>query len=151
MILFWSISVVVFVLDRITKIILTNNFLAGESFVVIEKIFSITFVKNTGSAFGLFPNATQFFIWTSLLTIILITIFSFRMRRDNFLIKFSLALVMGGAMGNLFDRLCFGYVIDFLDFRIWPVFNAADSAITAGCVLLAFKMLFTPSVKGDKK
>lgn len=52
-----------------------------------------------------------------------------------------MALIMGGAIGNLFDRLLFGYVVDFLDFKIWPVFNVADSAITVGCVLLAVKVL----------
>lgn len=150
MIFFWFVVAAVFVLDRITKIILTNNLLVGNSLVVIEKIFSITFIRNTGSAFGLFPHATQFFIWISILTIILITIFSFHLKKDSLWIRFGLALVMGGAIGNLFDRLCFSYVIDFLDFKIWPVFNVADSAISAGCVLLAIKMLMSSS-KGNKK
>jgi signal peptidase II len=141
---FLYLAIIVFVLDRITKIIVTKILLSSESLPVIHRIFSITLVKNTGSAFGFLPQATKFFVWFSILAIIIIVIFLFRLKKKDFFVKFSLALIMGGALGNLFDRLAFGYVIDFLDFKIWPVFNLADFSISVGCLLLLFKMFTSP-------
>jgi len=133
-------AAVVFLLDRITKIIVVRKLFVDESLPVFGKIFSITYVKNTGSAFGVFPGATKIFICLSGVAIILIIVFLFHLKQKNYFTKFGLALILGGAIGNLVDRLTFGYVIDFLDFKIWPVFNLADLAISIGCFLLLFKM-----------
>ncbi|MFH1857183.1 MAG: signal peptidase II [Candidatus Omnitrophota bacterium] len=148
--LFLYIAAAIFFLDRISKTVLIKNLFPDESIAVIDKVFSITYVKNTGSAFGLFPNATGFFILISIIAIAVITVLLIRLKKEDFLIKLALALVMGGAAGNLFDRLMFGYVIDFLDFKIWPVFNLADSLITVGCGLLFFK-IFIPGRRNHDK
>lgn len=147
---FLCLAAIVFVLDRISKIILVKKLFPDESFVIFDKIFSITYVKNTGSAFGLFPGATNFFVWISVFAVILIVIFLLRLKKEDFFVKFCLALIMGGALGNLFDRLTLGYVIDFIDFKIWPVFNLADSSISIGCLLLVFKMFLPASKKYSK-
>lgn len=145
--LFLYLTVTVFVLDRISKIILTQKLFPGESVNVIEKIFYVTYVRNTGSAFGLFPDATKFFIWVSIISIILIVVFLFYIEKKDFFTKVSLTLIMSGALGNLFDRLMYGYVIDFIDVKIWPVFNLADLSISIGCLLLITKIFLPASRK----
>jgi len=100
-------------------------------------------VKNTGAAFGLFKNSTFFFILVSVAAVVVIGGILVRsVRLGEFLkrklFNFSLVLIISGAMGNLIDRARFMYVIDFIDFRIWPVFNVADSSITIGTALLIF-------------
>ena len=134
----------VVVIDRLTKHFFCSNLSRGQSIKIIPGIFHLTLVFNTGSAFGLFKEGNLFFIITSILVITLI-IFIYCLRRCHYkdmVVIAAFGLISGGAIGNLIDRVLFGYVIDFLDFRVWPVFNIADSAITAGAVLLAVKILF---------
>jgi len=98
-------------------------------------------VRNAGAAFGLFKNSAVFFILVSIAAIFIISaILARAIKQNNFsgkkLYNFGLTLIMSGAFGNLIDRIRFGYVIDFIDVRIWPVFNIADSSITIGTFLL---------------
>ena len=131
----------VVIIDRLTKQILCSNLSYDRSIKVIPGIFHLTLVRNTGSAFGLFKDWTQFFIISSVIVIALIFFYVWRCRcKDIFLIS-ALGLILGGAIGNLIDRILFGCVIDFLDFRVWPVFNIADSSITIGAMMLALKVL----------
>ncbi|KPK42384.1 MAG: hypothetical protein AMJ78_02720 [Omnitrophica WOR_2 bacterium SM23_29] len=123
----------VVIIDQITKAIALANLRYGESYSIIKKIFHLTLIQNTGAAFGLFKNQTTFFIAVSIIAIIFI-IFSLSKRKAGSYL--SLALILGGAIGNLIDRIRFGYVVDFLDFRVWPVFNVADSCISIGAFLL---------------
>lgn len=142
--IFVALAVIAF--DQLSKIIILKNFLPGESLAVIKDIFHISLVFNKGIAFGIFSKAeSPVFIWITLAAAILILFFllfrhkhSMNKRKNT---QLYLALVLGGAVGNLIDRIRFGYIIDFLDFRIWPVFNLADSAITIGTILLVLQML----------
>ncbi len=135
-----SIASLVIIVDRFAKFLAFNNLLEGQSIGVVPKIFHITLVLNTGAAFGLFKEKNQFFIVSSLIVIALIFLYaSLDKERDIFKLS-ALGLIMGGAIGNLIDRLLFGYIIDFLDFRVWPVFNIADSAITVGSLLLVSRL-----------
>lgn len=99
-------------------------------------------MHNTGAAFGIFRSQTIFFVIISLIAVVAIVIYIKRSARPSYFKDIALALILGGAFGNLVDRLFFGYVIDFLDFRVWPVFNVADSAITIGTVLLIFSLVY---------
>ncbi|MFH1458625.1 MAG: signal peptidase II [Candidatus Omnitrophota bacterium] len=130
-------------LDQFTKFIVSTNLSFHQSVPVIPGVFHLTFVHNRGAAFGILKNQTLLFISTSFLAVILI-FFALRDSRHKRLYSCALSLILGGALGNLIDRLCFGYVIDFLDFRVWPVFNIADSAITVGAILLGWSMLRNP-------
>ena len=131
----------VIIIDRLTKYFFTNVLSQGQSVKVIPGILHLTLVLNTGSAFGMFKDRTYFFVITSILAIMLILFYAWRYaHKDAFLIV-ALGLILGGAVGNLIDRCLFGYVIDFLDFRVWPVFNIADSSITIGSALLVLKVL----------
>ena len=127
---------IVFILDRVTKIMVVNSISYGQSIKVLPNIFNLTLVLNTGTAFGLFKGQNILFAACSLLAIIVITGYAMTHKNLGFAVSLALGLILGGALGNLIDRIKFGHVIDFFDFRIWPVFNVADSALTAGTAIL---------------
>ena len=135
------ISVSVLALDQLTKNLISLYFLPGQSQPIIKNIFYLTLIHNKGIAFGLFRGKIVLFIFVSVIIIGLLITLLRKIRKHDLLLKVSLALILAGALGNLIDRLVFGYVIDFLDFRIWPVFNVADSAITIGAGLLVIHLL----------
>ncbi|KPK98109.1 MAG: hypothetical protein AMJ95_05775 [Omnitrophica WOR_2 bacterium SM23_72] len=130
-------------LDQLTKFLISKNLSIHESVPVIPRVFHLTLVENRGAAFGILKNQTLLFICTAILAVVLI-LSSLRENRQRRLYSFSLSLILSGALGNLIDRLRFGYVVDFLDFRVWPVFNIADSAITIGAVVLGWSILRNP-------
>ncbi len=108
----------------------------GESHPVIPNVFHLTLVHNPGIAFGLFRQHPVILTGLISLSLVVLFIWSARMSRLNTGARICFALILGGAAGNWIDRIRFGRVIDFLDFRVWPVFNIADSAITIGVALL---------------
>jgi len=141
MIFIMSIALYIGILDRITKIASCISLSPGQSVKVLPDIFHITLVLNKGSAFGLFKEGRPFFIASSVIAIIFIVLYVWKNKIMSPILRLGLGLILGGAAGNLIDRLRFGYVIDFLDFRVWPVFNVADSAITVGVAILILKVL----------
>jgi signal peptidase II len=143
-------AILVLFLDQLSKHLATKNLIVNQSVPIIKGIFHLTLIHNRGAAFGILKNQMPLFISISLFSIILIC-FNLKknMIKENIVFNISLALILGGALGNLIDRLFLGYVIDFLDFRIWPVFNVADSAITIGAILLGWSMLVQKE-KGKK-
>ena len=136
--------IIILCLDQSTKFIVNKNFKPHESITVIKGIFHLTLVHNRGAAFGMLKGQTFLFVLTSIFAVILIYS-GLKNTRGN-LYSISLVLILAGAVGNLIDRVFFGYVIDFLDFRIWPVFNVADSAITVGAILLGYSILKKDSI-----
>jgi signal peptidase II len=142
------IVVIILSLDRITKFLVTKDLILNQPVPVIKGIFNLTLIHNRGAAFGILKNQTLFLTFTSLFAIILIY-FNLRGNKHSKLSILSLSLILAGAIGNLIDRLFFGYVIDFLDFQVWPVFNVADSSITIGAILLAWFILFEKNVSGN--
>ncbi|MFA6350004.1 MAG: signal peptidase II [Candidatus Omnitrophota bacterium] len=129
--------------DQAAKFLVVKNLALNQSIPVLRGIFHISLVHNRGAAFGMLNNQVPVFIIATILAITLIAL-NLKNSKSNKLSLFniSLYLILGGALGNLIDRIFLGYVIDFLDFRIWPVFNIADSAITIGAVLLGWTILF---------
>jgi signal peptidase II len=129
--------------DRITKLFFSDLLAYGESLPVIRKVLHMTLVHNTGVAFGFFKDQGIVFIVIPIIAIFLLIFNIYYYRRNDealsrvYIVSFS--MILGGAIGNLIDRIVYGHVIDFIDFRIWPVFNVADSAITIGAVIIAFK------------
>lgn len=107
---------------------------------VWKGIFHITRVNNTGAAFGWLKNSGGFLIFVSAISVVVLTLHLFRKRKPS-VSDAAWALVLGGALGNLYDRLRFGYVVDFLDLRVWPVFNVADACICIGVGLIFVRML----------
>ncbi len=131
--------------DRVSKSFFSKILSLGESLPVIPNVLHMTLVHNTGIAFGLFKNQGIVFIIIPIIAIFLLifNIYYYRHHDEEIssLYVFAISLILGGAIGNLFDRIAYGYVIDFIDFRIWPVFNIADSAITIGALLILWKCL----------
>ena len=147
--LFTIIIIAVVVLDQLTKLWIVNTFALYESRQIIGGLFNLTYVTNTGAAFGMLAGTAGwwrqvFFTFIGLAAITLIVFFYQKIGRQSRLNAVGLALVAGGAAGNLIDRLRLGKVIDFLDFYIsshhWPAFNVADSAICVGVGLLLIAM-----------
>jgi signal peptidase II len=146
---------VVIVADRLTKILFSNALQLGESLPVIKKIFHFTLVHNTGIAFGLFKDNGFVFL---IIPIIAVALLSYNLyyyhkvgELDHFYVL-GFSLILGGAIGNLTDRMLLGHVIDFIDLRVWPVFNVADSAITVGAFIILLKCFpFTQFGKPPKK
>ena len=148
----------IFVLDQLSKNAISSWLPYGGSSPVIDGFFSLVHVRNTGMAFSLFADAAPWFREFALpalqLAIILVVVAIFRMVGEAAqLSRFALALVLGGAAGNFFDRILHGYVTDFLDFYVasyhWPAFNVADSAITIGAGLLLLDSIRTRPSPGE--
>lgn len=140
--LIWLTIAIIWVIDRILKVLIQGNFTLGESVVVVPDFFHLTYVLNPGAAFGLLPGQSWIFILTAIVVFIGIIFAQFKIPRSEWLMRLTLGLIGGGALGNLYDRLFIGKVVDYLDFQIWPfVFNFADSAIVVGGVLLMVCML----------
>lgn len=130
------------IIDQFTKYLAFKHLSTINTYPVMKDIFHLTYVENRGAAFGILQNKRFFFIIIT--TIVLAGIIYIMYRNNNlkFLTKISLALVVAGAIGNLIDRIRLHYVIDFFDFRIWPVFNVADVNVVIGGVLLCIMVLF---------
>ncbi|MCK9431917.1 MAG: signal peptidase II [Candidatus Omnitrophica bacterium] len=108
---------------------------------LIKNFLNLTLVHNRGAAFGFFQNQIILFVLVSFFAIGLI-LHNLKNKTNSLVFNVSLSLILGGAIGNLIDRLRFGYVIDFLDFKVWPVFNIADSMITIAVAALVWELLF---------
>lgn len=145
------VSTCVVTADQITKYLIKLNLALYEQIVVIENFFNITFILNPGGAFGFFADQSleiRRFIFLFLSSIVaLFVVWFYKQCADNYIfLSYGLALIFGGAIGNLIDRFRFGKVVDFLDFYIgsahWPAFNIADSAISIGMGILIYHILF---------
>lgn len=138
-------------LDQITKWVIMNELSLHSSIPVIQGIFNITHIQNPGGAFGFLAGKSDMiraivFLFFSSIALVVILYFYHTTPRTHTLLSGGFALIFGGAMGNLVDRIRFGKVIDFLDFYVgqhhWPAFNVADSAICVGVVIFSFHVLF---------
>lgn len=131
-------------LDRLSKIFFSQILELNESIAVIRHVMHFTLVHNTGIAFGLFKDCGIVFVIIPLILTGLLIYNIYYYRHSEHLNRtyiFAFSLILGGAIGNLIDRIFIGYVIDFIDFRVWPVFNIADSAITIGAAIILIKCI----------
>ena len=126
--------------DQLTKYLVRTYMHVGQS-IPADAPVQLTYIQNRGSAFGLFPDQTLALTIVAILGVGLITYFLVRGDRSRFLLSISLSLQLGGAIGNIIDRVTYGYVIDFINVNVWPIFNVADTSITLGFLLLAWTML----------
>ena len=151
------VSVGTIMFDQATKIQIMQTMRLHESIPVIPNFFSLTYIRNPGAAFGILASGSNgfrllFFGFTSLFALALLGTIFFRLRHDDWIGQLSIAGILGGAIGNLLDRLRFGEVIDFLDFYVqsyhWPAFNVADAAISVGVCFLIFHFAFDKQEAG---
>lgn len=138
-------TILVLLLDFFSKYMISKLMIVNDSISLIDNFFSITYVKNTGAAFSIFSNNTILVIVISIFIIGLLIFYIYKNRGYNKIEDISYALILGGAIGNLLDRLIYGYVIDFLDFKIFsydaPIFNLADTFIVIGVILFLINTL----------
>lgn len=133
----------VVILDQFSKYIVVENMALGESIPIIEEVFHLTYILNPGAAFGMFAHNRLFFIAIAIVVIGIIIWARREILVSPWEVKAGCGLFLGGAIGNLIDRARQGLVIDFFDFRIWPVFNIADIAICIGVGLIIWNLLKT--------
>lgn len=143
--LLFLIALLVVAADQLSKVWIRSNLLVGQS-LFEAGFFRIIHVNNTGAAFGLFQGQSFLLTIVALVGITVLLVYALVIYRkfpllDNRLGRSTLGLVLGGAVGNLIDRLRFGYVTDFISVGLWPAFNIADSAITVGVILFAYSFL----------
>jgi signal peptidase II len=135
--------------DRVSKSAIVSRFELGQPVPIIDGTFNITYVQNTGVAFGILssfssPAKVIFLCLVAGIAAVVVIAYSLRNESRNRLLQGALALVLAGALGNLYDRIQYGYVIDFLEFHargyFWPSFNVADTSISIGVMLLVWEM-----------
>jgi signal peptidase II len=129
-------------LDQLIKYMILNNYILGQSTPIIEDVLYITYIKNTGIAFGLFKNNNIFMIIVITIIIILLIFFYYREKEKSLTLSISIMFLVSGAVGNLIDRIMLGFIIDYINFSFWPAFNLADSLVVIGSVLLGFYIIF---------
>lgn len=144
-------AVFVLFFDLATKYIIQSRMELYQSIPVINNVFHLTYILNPGAAFGMLADQTAFFIAVTAAVMLAIICFYKRIVGESVITQIALGLVAGGAMGNLIDRIRYGKVVDFLDFRIWPVFNLADTAIVIGVGLLIWEMLRRPEPQKNEE
>jgi signal peptidase II len=154
----FGVAAALLLLDQLTKAYIRQHLGLYETIIVIDSFFHITHLQNPGAAFGLLADAHSslripFFMAVGAVAIVALTYFVRRVDGSRWLVLTSLGGILGGALGNLVDRIWLGAVTDFLDFHLsgyhWPAFNVADSAITVGMVILIAYSLFAPEGLGE--
>ena len=147
---FVSVALLVVIFDQLTKYYVVENFYLGESVPVIENIFHWTYILNPGAAFGMLEGSRWFFVVIAVVVLGGIWYMKDEINEGGWMMQYGAALFGGGAIGNLIDRARSGLVVDFFDFRIWPVFNVADIAICVGVAMILWKVLETEFLTKEK-
>ena len=152
-------ALLVVILDRWTKHLVATRIMMYRHIQIIPGFFQLTHTENTGAAFSLFANSpshwkTALLIAFSVVAMIVVSVLLWKQSRALTMTGIALSLILGGAVGNLWDRVASGRVVDFLLFYIkqyqWPVFNLADSAIVVGASLLVIEILFAKAPAHEK-
>lgn len=137
------ISAAIVVLDQIFKYLAINNLKSVENIAVIDNLLYFTYLENRGAAFGIFSNQRWLFIIATVLAIILLVYLVFVKKFQSKIFNISVALIIGGGVGNLIDRIFLGYVVDYIQISFFPtVCNFADYCITAGTIILIIWLFF---------
>ncbi|MBR5589287.1 MAG: signal peptidase II [Phascolarctobacterium sp.] len=147
---FLLVALLVIIFDQLTKYYVVSNFYLGESVPVLENIFHWTYILNPGAAFGMFEGSRWFFVVIAIGVLVGIWYMKDEINEGGWMMQYGAALFGGGAIGNLIDRARSGLVIDFFDFRIWPVFNVADIAICVGVAMILWKVLQMEFLTNEK-
>jgi signal peptidase II len=157
---FFLIAALVLLLDRLAKWAVATNIPLHDSVVVIPGLFHLTHVQNTGAAFGLFADSSAQWkvgalVSFSVVALVIVSALLWKNSHSLSTTTIGLSLILGGATGNLWDRMVSGHVVDFLDFYVgsyhWPAFNVADSAIVIGAILLVSEIVFAKSANETVK
>lgn len=145
------ISIIVVILDQIIKLSVKYSFEYGVSHNIIGDWVRLTYIENPGMAFGIQVGGQPFFTTFAVIATVVIFIYILKARDEKMSLRFALAMIWGGAIGNLIDRFLYGKVVDFIDVGFgttrWPIFNVADGAVTIGMMVLIVFVVFDKSSK----
>ena len=133
-IIIFSTALIIILIDQITKFLIKTSFQLKQSIPLIKNIFHLTYIRNFGAGFGILQQQKWILVFISIIVIGVIFYYLDKIKDKEKFLQIIVGLVLGGTIGNLIDRLAYGFVVDFLDFRIWPVFNFADSFVTIGVI-----------------
>ena len=141
---------IIILIDQVSKYLAVTCLKPIGSLTILKKVFSRTYVENRGAAFGILQNQRWFFITLTIIICIAIAYFLIIGRDESLILRISLSMILGGAIGNLIDRIKQGYVVDMFHFTFidFPVFNVADCFIVIGTVLLGYYILFMAEKEG---
>ncbi len=139
--MFYLIAIIWLLFDQVSKYYVMNHFVLGESLPVIQNVFHFTYIINHGAAFGMLTNQRWFFLAVALVLIIVYGIYRKQVNNGPLILRVGSALLISGAIGNGIDRYILHGVVDFFDFRIWPIFNIADIGICIGVVCIIYYLL----------
>lgn len=142
-------AMAVVVIDQWSKYYVQTHMSLGMSIPLIPSVFHLTYILNPGAAFGILENQRTFFVIVGLLMIGAVVYLYPRIPANMRLLRIGTGLMMGGAVGNVIDRIQTGHVVDFFDFRIWPIFNIADIAIVVGVSCIIYTLLFIAEKKDE--
>jgi signal peptidase II len=149
---YYIIIIVAVILDQTIKFVVRTNMDLHSSIAVIDGIFHITYIQNTGAAFSILRGHTYALILITVAITIAILVYLYKLRKTGYWsLMISLSLIVAGGVGNIIDRLSLGYVVDFLDLRVWPIFNLADIYVCIGCALLVIYVFFIEPKLNVKK
>lgn len=147
--MFYIIVIAIVIGDQLTKWQIQETMTLHQSIPIWEGVFSITYIHNTGAAFSMLAGKTELLALFQLAIIVIILGYILlKGKNAHPLLKFSLAMIVAGGIGNFIDRVTLGYVVDFFDFHFFPIFNVADIGVTIGCFLLAGYVFF---IEGKEK
>ena len=145
------ISIIVVVLDQITKLAVRYSFEYGVPHKIIGNWVRLTYIENPGMAFGIQVGGQPFFTVFAVIATVIIFVYILKARDEKMSVRSALGMILGGAIGNLIDRFLYGKVVDFVDIGFgtirWPIFNVADSAVTVGMMILIVFVVFDKSSK----
>jgi len=145
---FYLIAALIVIADQAIKYFVHNSMRISQSIPLVKNVLQLTYVRNTGAAFSLFVGFSSYLVVIGLIVAAVVVYFHYKGPKKNYYLQVGLAFVLGGSLGNLIDRVFRGYVIDYVDIMIWPVFNLADIMINVGVILIAYK-LFAEEEKKD--
>ncbi|MDD5382390.1 MAG: signal peptidase II [Candidatus Margulisbacteria bacterium] len=137
---FYFIVLLIVVLDQYFKYLVHKLMFLGQSIPLLGEVIKLTYVRNTGAAFSTFIGFSPYLIAVGIIVALGVIYFHYRLPAKALFLQTALALVLGGSLGNLLDRIFRSYVVDYLDITIWPVFNFADVMINVGVILIAVKL-----------
>ena len=139
------ITIIILVLDQITKFIIASSMKVGDSFEVIPNFLNITSHRNDGAAWGILSGKMSFFFIITIIILFVLIVFYIKEAKNNLLMQIAISLLFAGALGNFIDRVLHGEVVDFVDTYIFgynfPIFNVADSSLTIGVLLIIIALL----------
>ncbi|MDC0252691.1 signal peptidase II [Chloroflexi bacterium] len=146
--LFWSLFPIILFFDQLTKYLVYKNMYLGES-IPEDFIIRVTYARNTGTAFSLFSSYGNLLLYISIFVAVFFSIYFMLIEKPKLTMRIFISLVVAGALGNIIDRLRFGYVNDFIDVGSWPIFNIADSSISIALTIYFIDIIFLDRKKNE--